>query len=379
MPKLWIKSRFGSTPPGESLFKRLWDWFFSLDKYLRFALITILLVVIVTPAIINQRFSIFQHAANNKTVTINIAPYSGSYAVGDQFVVNLVIDGGGQTFNAAQASIAVSSNLTIQSLTVNTSSTNGCNFTFVNTKNTPTISDPSFAGAILNGSSSSCILYSMVVLVNAAGTGTIAITHGSVKAYTNSAEILLSTQDGSYNLGSTTTPTPTPIVNTPTPTPAPVVNTPTPTPVPATPTPTTQPVAPPTFDPQPTDTYQSVVLLTGTNTSGLTVYINNSTSGVTYPTSTSWQYSALLIQGTNTFSAYTQNNFGMKSNTVNLSINLHKLGDISGDNIVDLTDLSMFATDWGNTSSLNYSLSDMNADGLVDLTDFSILAKSYGN
>ncbi len=58
---------------------------------------------------------------------------------------------------------------------------------------------------------------------------------------------------------------------------------------------------------------------------------------------------------------------------------MHKLADINGDGLVDLTDLSMFATDWENTGSLNHILSDMNADGVIDLEDFSILARQYGN
>ncbi len=336
-----------------------------------------LIIAVTTPAIISNHFSLFEHAANNKTATISAIPAAATYQIGQTFVVNIVIDGGGQAFNAAQASVAVSSNLTVQSLSINPPSSSGCNFTFVNTKNTPSIADPSFAGAILNGSSTSCILYSLTLQANTAGVGTVTLTKGSVKAYINNGEIILSTQNGTYPIGSTVTPTPVP--NTPTPTPIIPTSTPTPTPLPPSPTPIILPVQPPSFDSQPTDTYSSTVLLSGTNASGLRVYINNSTTGVTYPTTTSWQLNTTLIPGINTFNAFAQNNLTVNSTSVSITINLHKTADINGDGIVDLTDLSMFATDWENTGALNYSLSDMNGDGIIDLTDFSILAKAYGN
>ena len=299
--------------------------------------------------------------------------------VGQQFVVNLVIDGGGQAFNAAQASVSIPSNLTIQNLTITPPASGGCNFTFVTTKFTPTITDPSFAGAVLNGSvQQSCILYSMVLQGNVAGIGTITISRGSVKAYANSGEIILSTQNGVYTIGSAITPTPTPIIPTPTVV-VPPTAFPTPTPIPTIAPTVTQVVAPPTFDSQPTDTYQTTVNITGTSGSGLSVFLNNTTAGITYPTTTTWQYSALLTQGLNTFTAYAQDATGNKSANIALSITLHRLGDINGDGAIDLTDLSMFATDWANTGTFNYALSDMNSDGIIDLTDFSILAKAYGN
>jgi hypothetical protein len=58
------------------------------------------------------------------------------------------------------------------------------------------------------------------------------------------------------------------------------------------------------------------------------------------------------------------------------------LGDINGDGTVDLTDFSIFASDFGKDTGqgavLNSPYSDMNCDGKVDLTDFSIFASQYG-
>ncbi len=340
-----------------------------------FRSIVTLFLVLAFPVILYMLFTrqnIRQEAATSKTATMKIDPPSAIYSVGQQFVVNLVIDGGGQAFNAAQANISVSPNLTIKTLDI-TPSPNGCNFTFVKTNRTPTITDPSFAGGILNGSSVHCTLYSMLLEANAIGTGTISFSKASVKAYANNAEILLSADGGTYTISTPVTPTPT--------------LTPTPTTPPATPTPITSPTPIPTtivleapLMSLPSDTYINPFLISGTKTTSISqVYINDSTTGVSYPSSTTWEYSATLTLGLNSFNAYGKDASGNKSPTITGSITLHKMGDISGDNVIDLTDLSMFATDWENTGSLNYPLSDMNQDALVDLTDFSIIAKAYGN
>lgn len=381
-----VNSRYGKEYK-QNAFGKLWDLFSSLDKFNKLAIATILLIILVTPAILNFHATFFQNAATSKTATISVAPSTGSFALGQQFLVNLVVDGGGQAFNAAQAAVAVSSNLTVVNLTVTPASSGGCNFTFVNNKNTPTATSPSFAGAILNGSSTSCIVYSMTLQANASGTGTITLTKGSVKAYVNSAEIFLSATSGSYTLGAAPTATPTPILPTATPTPAPPTATPTPIPPTATPTPTNTPLQPPTIDPQPTDTYLSSLTLTGAKmTSAVAVFVNGSSAQVIYPTATTWQIPVVLTAAVanaaatpTTFTVYAVDSLGNQSASTSISITNHRLGDMNGDGVIDLTDLSMFATDFENTGTLNYALSDMNGDGIIDLTDFSILAKAYGN
>lgn len=51
-----------------------------------------------------------------------------------------------------------------------------------------------------------------------------------------------------------------------------------------------------------------------------------------------------------------------------------KTGDANGDNIVDLLDLSILASQWGGGGSADY-----NSDGIVDLLDLSILASAWGS
>jgi hypothetical protein len=354
--------------------------------------ITLFLVVAlpVTVFLVLRPQDIRQRAAANKTATISIIPSSGTYAPGQDFTLSLVIDGGGQTFNAAQATVSVSSNLSIQSLTITPQGSGGCNFTFVKTNKTPSASNPSFAGGILQGFSNLCTLYTMVVRGTSNGPASVTIGQSSVKGYDSHGEILQTTLSGIYTIGNVPTPTPSPTVFlTPTPTPAQPTPSPTvfltPTPTPAQPTPTIINVPPPTIDNIPSDTYQEAILLQGTKDPTVTqIWVGNSAGGtmtnfgVIYPTSTTWQVTKSLATGPNTFTIFGKNSAGLASSNVTATINLHSIGDINGDNTVDLTDLSIFGVDWENTGALNNPLSDMNGDGIVDLADFSIIAKTYG-
>src|SRR5947209_20054927 len=81
--------------------------------------------------------------------TIKVSPGNGTYA--NSFTINMVIDGGGQSFNAAQAAIKLSQNLAVKDITLG-----NCNFSFIKT---PSVDDLSFSGAILGGSVSNCTLY----------------------------------------------------------------------------------------------------------------------------------------------------------------------------------------------------------------------------
>jgi hypothetical protein len=57
---------------------------------------------------------------------------------------------------------------------------------------------------------------------------------------------------------------------------------------------------------------------------------------------------------------------------------LRGTGDLNGDGVIDLTDFSIFAFNYGQAATQATSYSDMNCDGQVDLTDFSIFATYYG-
>jgi hypothetical protein len=236
--------------------------------------------------------------------------------------------------------VAVSSNLAITNLTAPSST--GCNLTYTQT---PTVNDPSFAGAIFGSSKTSCTVYKLTLMPTAAGTGTITISNASLKAYADSAELNPSAQNGSYTINAAVTPTPTTTL-------------------------TQLTVA------SSTDTYNSSFTLSGTKDEAIThVYINGSDSSATFPTSTTWQKAVTLSSGTNQFILYGKDDNNNQTATITVPMNLHTLGDINGDEVIDIIDFSLFAADWGKTNNLTHALSDMNGDGAVDLTDYSVLAK----
>lgn len=320
---------------------------------------------------------------SGKTASILVSPSSGAFVPGQTFSIDLKVDGGGQAFNAAQAKLSISNNIQVKSLAITPGDSGGCNFLWANQNKTPTVNDPSFAGAILKSSSLGCTVYTLTLQALSDGIGTVTFVAGSVKSYTTHQEILGSLISGSYTFGvlPTATPTLTPTsspIPTPTLTPIPTTPIPTFTVTPIPPTPTSITLQAPIIDNQPLDTYSISLALTGTRMVELiTIYINGSSAGVIYPTSTTWSGSVSLVVGPNTFQVYGKDIDGNQSPSSNITIVNHILADINGDGIVDLTDLSMFGTDFENTGTLNYALSDMDGDGIVDLTDFSIIAKEY--
>lgn len=122
--------------------------------------------------------------------TISLSPNSGSLST--SFPVSVVVDGGGQAFNAAQATVSVSPNLTITDLTLG-----DCNFSYLAT---PSIANPSFQGVILGGSSKKCTVYTLTVSPVKKGDASIALSKGSVKRFGDATNILSSVQSGKYSL-----------------------------------------------------------------------------------------------------------------------------------------------------------------------------------
>jgi hypothetical protein len=108
------------------------------------------------------------------------------------------------------------------------------------------------------------------------------------------------------------------------------------------------------------------------------IYVNNSTTGLIYPSTTTWEASVTLTLGLNTFTIYGRDATNNQSSSASVNITQHRLADINGDTFIDLTDISLFSADWRKTTNFNNALSDMNNDSSVDLTDFSIIAKQYG-
>lgn len=248
------------------------------------------------------------------TATILTSGASSNYLVGDTFTVDVRVNGGGNSFNAAQATVITSSNLSVLGVGIVPASSGGCNFSYTVS---PTIANPSFAGAILGGSSSACTVYTLTLRAVASGTGSIQFSSASVKFAVNSSEILSGVTNGSMTIGVPATPSPTP-----------------------TPTPNTTATPTPTGSAQPSPT--AIVAPTASPVPTATV-IPTATPATTCPAA-----------------------FG-------------KQADINNDGKVDITDLFQLANDWRkSTVQLLYSRSDINCDGIVDLTDLSILARLFG-
>jgi YD repeat-containing protein len=271
---------------------------------------------------------------------IKVSPASQSVAVGTPFTVDVIANSNAQAFNAAQATVTVSANLAITSLTTPASSS--CNFTY---SQAPTVNNPSFAGAIFGSSKTNCTVYRLTLIPTSAGTGSVTFTNAALKTYSDGVELTPIVQNGSYTISANPTPTPTPALSQLTVT-------------------------------SPALTYSGSFSLTGTKDSRVTnVFINGSSDGVSYPTSTTWQKTLTLSSGDNSLLLYSSDANGNQTASIKTTISLHALGDINGDGVVDLVDFSLFAADWGKTSNLTSILSDMNTDGTVDLTDYSTLAK----
>jgi hypothetical protein len=122
--------------------------------------------------------------------TIVLSPQSGSF--GKAFRIDLVIDGQGDKFNAAQSNVDLSSNLKVDDLVLG-----DCNFSFLHT---PTGQNPSFAGVMLSTYATKCTAYSLTVVPVEKGKGTITLSKGSVRRYGDAKEILSSAGIGTYTL-----------------------------------------------------------------------------------------------------------------------------------------------------------------------------------
>ncbi|HVZ59068.1 MAG TPA: dockerin type I domain-containing protein [Patescibacteria group bacterium] len=286
----------------------------------------------------SQTFSL-DSLQETPSIRITSSPSSGTKTVGSPFNVDITIDNtGDEAFNAARATVTVSSNLSITG--IHNPSSNACNFNYTKT---PTTADPSFAGAIYGSSSTGCTVYTMTLTPTSTGTGSITFTDGSIKAYDDNSEILSDVVNGSFTIGTGPTPTPTASLDFA------ITNL--------------------------LQTYDSSFTLTGTKLSTITqMFVNGSDADSSYPTDTTWEAEVSLSLGDNNFAIYGSDGTDQTA-TQTITVNRHTLGDINGDGNIDLIDASLFATDWDKTSDLTYNLSDMNGDGHVDLTDLSILAK----
>lgn len=122
--------------------------------------------------------------------TMELTPLAGSF--GKPFIVDLVIDGHGEKFNAAQATVTLSPGLAIKDLTFG-----DCNFTFLKP---PSSQNPSFAGGILGKYATKCTAYSLFLVPTTKGEATITLAKAKIFRYGDAANILATASGASYTL-----------------------------------------------------------------------------------------------------------------------------------------------------------------------------------
>jgi len=122
---------------------------------------------------------------------IKINPASGVFTTGKTFTADVVVDGGGTAFNAVKANVNIPSNLSIQNIVMG-----NCGFAFVVT---PTVSNPSFTGVILGGSSTNCTVYTLDLKFNSGGSADISISGASIKSFKGAQEISSYSQGAAFS------------------------------------------------------------------------------------------------------------------------------------------------------------------------------------
>jgi len=124
------------------------------------------------------------------STTIGFSPKTGSF--GKPFTVDLVIDGHGDKFNAAEATVTPSSSLAIKDLSLG-----DCNFSFIKT---PSEQNPSFAGVILSTYDTKCSVYTLTLVPVAIGNATIMFSKPTVRRYGDAINVFTSSSNASYDL-----------------------------------------------------------------------------------------------------------------------------------------------------------------------------------
>lgn len=141
-----------------------------------------------------------------KTAKIYVSPASSNVKTSQEFQVGIYIDGGGQNFNGAQATVTLSPGLSVQSI-----EPGDCNFTYLVT---PSVANPSFAGAALGKVLANCRIYTLNLVATTAGTDKVTLSKASVRSAVDTSEILSSLQGGSYKVtGQTVSATSAPVTS----------------------------------------------------------------------------------------------------------------------------------------------------------------------
>lgn len=126
-------------------------------------------------------------------------------------------------------------------------------------------------------------------------------------------------------------------------------------------------------------TYKSTVDLSGTKDAETYIVINNNLIDSQYA-STSFSIPLALEVGENTFIVNAENTYSLSSTPQIVYIERRELGDINGDQKVNVFDLGILVSNYrekgiNNSSETKLRLSDLNADGQVSAADIGLFIR----
>jgi len=121
-------------------------------------------------------------------------------------------------------------------------------------------------------------------------------------------------------------------------------------------------------------TYSNQITVGGSKAADSNVYFNNQ---LIQGAGTQWQLTFTASQGANDYTINYEDSTGAVVATKPIHIDLHKTADINGDGKVDIQDLSILSSFWGQNKPAN-ALTDLNGDGVVDILDLSLMAANWG-
>lgn len=142
-----------------------------------------------------------QASSISKTGTVSVAPTTGTFKMGEEFVASILLNGNGDNFTAASGNVLVSGNLTIKNIVITPFTSGGCNFEFTGDGKIPTYVDPSFKGIVPQGALPACTLYTLTLQGTSPGTATIAVKNGTMIGLERN-DMFSSVTDGIYTITS---------------------------------------------------------------------------------------------------------------------------------------------------------------------------------
>lgn len=122
--------------------------------------------------------------------TMSVFPKTGIF--NDEFKADIVIDGNGDKFNAAEADVVLSDGLAVKEIILG-----DCNFSFLKT---PIVQAPSFSGIILSSYSTKCTAISLILVPTTRMDATVTLSNASVRRYGDAVDMLSAKSGASYSL-----------------------------------------------------------------------------------------------------------------------------------------------------------------------------------